>query len=82
MRGPLRCIKHWLTAGASLVAAPRSWLAWTASSSRPEGREMIYNLLRALTKIETGRSCRRCSQPIGIRDHFGMSEAVCPACRR
>jgi hypothetical protein len=43
---------------------------------------MIYNLLRALVKIETGRSCRRCSQPIGARDEFGMSEAVCPACRR
>ncbi|MGH3118897.1 MAG: hypothetical protein ACRDQ2_17640 [Gaiellales bacterium] len=43
---------------------------------------MIYNLFRALTKIETGRSCRRCSQPIAVRDHFGMSEAVCPSCRR
>jgi len=43
---------------------------------------MIYNLFRALTKIETGRSCRRCSQPIAVGDEFGMSEAVCPACRR
>jgi hypothetical protein len=43
---------------------------------------MIYNVFRALVKLESGRSCRRCAQPIAVGDQFGMSEAVCPACRR
>jgi hypothetical protein len=43
---------------------------------------MIYNLVRALVKVESGRSCRRCAHPISPRDAFGLSEAVCVSCRR
>lgn len=43
---------------------------------------MIYDLFRALVRIETGRSCRRCTESIPPRDQFGLSEAVCAACRR
>ncbi len=43
---------------------------------------MLYGLLRALVRLETGRSCRDCCESILPRDAFGMSEGVCETCRR
>jgi hypothetical protein len=41
----------------------------------------IYGTLRALVGLESGRSCRRCSEGIPRRDAFGLGEGVCRACR-
>jgi hypothetical protein len=41
----------------------------------------LGNVLRALAGLETGRSCRRCSESIPRTDAFGWSEAVCNPCR-
>jgi hypothetical protein len=42
----------------------------------------IYRLIRALTGMEAGRWCRSCGNVIPPKDPFGMSEGVCPPCRR
>jgi len=41
----------------------------------------VYKVLRALAGLETGRSCRSCSEVIGAADPFGLSEGVCGPCR-
>ena len=41
----------------------------------------VWTFFRSLTGIESGRWCRRCSEPIARRDQFGHSEGVCEACR-
>jgi hypothetical protein len=41
----------------------------------------IYRLIRALTRMEAGRWCRSCGQPVAPKDPFGMSEGVCAPCR-
>ena len=42
----------------------------------------IYRLIRALTGMEAGRWCRSCGSVIPPKDPFGLSEGVCPPCRR
>ena len=42
---------------------------------------MIYRVLRALVRIESGRTCRSCDEAIDRGDAFGLSEAVCAPCR-
>lgn len=41
----------------------------------------VWNLIRALSGLEAGRSCRRCHESIPVDDAFGMSEGVCVPCR-
>lgn len=41
----------------------------------------MWNLVRSMAGIETGRNCRRCNEPLERRDGFAMSEAVCAPCR-
>ena len=41
----------------------------------------VWNVLRALAGLETGRSCRRCADAIPRGDAFGRSEGVCHPCR-
>ena len=41
----------------------------------------VWKLLRGLAGLESGRSCRCCSEPILAADPFGMSEGVCRTCR-
>lgn len=41
----------------------------------------MWNLVRSMTGIETGRNCRRCDEPLERRDGFAMSEAICAPCR-
>lgn len=41
----------------------------------------VWNVVRALVGLETGRSCRRCRDPIPRSDLFGASEGVCVSCR-
>jgi hypothetical protein len=41
----------------------------------------VWNVLRALAGLETGRSCRRCEDAIPRADRFGRSEGVCHPCR-
>jgi hypothetical protein len=41
----------------------------------------IYSTFRALVGLESGRSCRSCSEGIPRKDAFGLSESVCRACR-
>lgn len=41
----------------------------------------VWNVLRAMSGLETGRVCRRCGDGMCTDDHFGMSEGVCRACR-
>jgi hypothetical protein len=41
----------------------------------------VWRVLRALTGVERGRSCRNCGEAILAKDPFGMSEGVCNACR-
>ena len=38
-------------------------------------------LVRSLAGPQSGESCRRCHQQILRKDHFGLSEGVCHACR-
>jgi hypothetical protein len=40
-----------------------------------------WKLFRAMARIELGRSCRRCAEPILGDDPFGQSESVCHPCR-
>jgi hypothetical protein len=40
-----------------------------------------WKVFRALWGLESGRHCRRCGESIPAADEFGMSEAVCTACR-
>lgn len=40
-----------------------------------------WKVLRAMSGLESGRSCRRCDEPIPSQDEFGMSEGVCGPCR-
>jgi len=42
----------------------------------------VWKLLRGLAGLESGRSCRCCSEAILAADPFGMSEGVCRPCRR
>ncbi len=41
----------------------------------------LYNVVRAMTGIESGRDCRTCKHPVDPRDGFGMSEGVSVPCR-
>jgi hypothetical protein len=41
----------------------------------------VYELLRSLFALESGRNCRTCAESIDRRDAFGLSEAVCASCR-
>lgn len=41
----------------------------------------IGKVLQVFAGLETGRSCRRCSEAIPREDAFGWSEAVCSPCR-
>ena len=41
----------------------------------------VWNVLRALVGLETGRSCRSCHDAIPYVDEFGQSEGVCRPCR-
>ena len=41
----------------------------------------MWGPLQAVWTEGSGRSCRVCGSAIASRDGFGMSEAVCPACR-
>jgi hypothetical protein len=42
---------------------------------------MLYELLLAMVQLNSGRRCRSCGTIIAPRDHFGVSEGVCPGCR-
>ena len=42
---------------------------------------VIYKLVRALVRLESGRDCRSCTEPIARSDAFGLSEEVCGPCR-
>ncbi len=42
---------------------------------------MVYRVLRALVRFESGRNCRSCDEAIARDDAFGLSEAVCAPCR-
>jgi hypothetical protein len=42
---------------------------------------MFALILRRLLNLETGTSCRRCSEMIPPNDPFGVSEGVCAPCR-
>ena len=42
---------------------------------------MIYRLIRSLVGLESGRSCRSCSEIVAREDAFGLSEGVCASCR-
>ena len=44
-------------------------------------RVSIYDLFLALTRLASGRSCRRCADEIRPSDPFGLSESVCAGCR-
>jgi hypothetical protein len=41
----------------------------------------VWNVMRSLAGVESGRWCRGCGDSIARRDDFGRSEGVCPACR-
>ncbi|MDP9069466.1 MAG: hypothetical protein M3N53_14150 [Actinomycetota bacterium] len=41
----------------------------------------VWNVMRSMAGIETGRDCRRCQEPLSRRDGFAMSEGVCSPCR-
>jgi len=41
----------------------------------------VWNVLRALVGLETGRSCRSCHDAIPGTDLYGRSEGVCEPCR-
>lgn len=38
-------------------------------------------LVRSLAGPQSGQLCRICSEQILRKDHFGLSEGVCSACR-
>jgi hypothetical protein len=40
-----------------------------------------YDLVLALVNAHSGRRCRTCGAEISPRDHFGVSEGICPGCR-
>lgn len=50
-------------------------------TERSSSEITVYSLMRAMAGIESGRHCRSCHEPIDRHDRFGMSEAVCSACR-
>jgi hypothetical protein len=41
----------------------------------------VWRFFRSMAGLESGRWCRDCSEPIGRRDQFGLSEGVCCPCR-
>jgi hypothetical protein len=41
----------------------------------------VLKVIRALWGMESGRVCRRCKEPVGAGDAFGISEGVCGPCR-
>ena len=41
----------------------------------------IWNLMRSLAGMESGRWCRGCGESIDRGDLFGLSESVCGPCR-
>jgi hypothetical protein len=41
----------------------------------------VWNVLRALVGLESGRTCRSCDDAISRVDPFGRSEGVCGPCR-
>jgi hypothetical protein len=43
---------------------------------------MLYDLLLDMVRLDAARRCRGCGTIIAPRDHFGVSEGVCPGCRR
>jgi hypothetical protein len=42
----------------------------------------VWKVVRGLVGLESGRSCRRCHEPILAGDPYGLSEGVCRPCRR
>ena len=42
---------------------------------------MLAVIFRRLLNLETGVSCRRCTEAIPRDDQFGVSEGVCAPCR-
>jgi hypothetical protein len=38
-------------------------------------------LLLDMVRLDSGRRCRSCGTVIASRDHLGVSEGICPACR-
>ncbi|HEX2045900.1 MAG TPA: hypothetical protein VHF23_09755 [Gaiellaceae bacterium] len=43
---------------------------------------LLHNLLLSMNRLYAGRHCRRCGEPVAPGDRFGVSEGVCPGCRR
>jgi hypothetical protein len=41
----------------------------------------IYELIRSLFGLSSGRDCRHCGDSIERADDFGLSEGVCAPCR-
>jgi hypothetical protein len=41
----------------------------------------FWSFFRSLAGLESGRWCRRCSEPIRRHDTFGRGEGICTACR-
>jgi len=41
----------------------------------------FWSFFRSMAGVESGRWCRRCSEPINRHDHFGRSEGICQPCR-
>jgi hypothetical protein len=41
----------------------------------------VWNVMRSMAGIESGRWCRGCGESIVRRDRFGLSEGVCRPCR-
>jgi hypothetical protein len=48
---------------------------------RKEKSMTVWNVLRALAGLESGRTCRSCHDAISRVDRFGRSEGVCGPCR-
>jgi hypothetical protein len=41
----------------------------------------VWNVMRSLAGMESGRWCRGCGDSIARADGFGLSEGVCRPCR-
>jgi len=41
----------------------------------------FFTFFRPSGRVDAGRWCRRCLEPIRRKDLFGRSEGVCAACR-